>query len=132
MQRDSCDQNGCFGRLLTPEGVQVAATAEHSYPNPDGSWYAKVPVGKYVCQYGVHELSVGPPFPTYQVMSVPGHTGILIHKGNLPEEDSEGCILLGQQLGLLGGAEAVLQSALAFQSFMNLQDGVQEFNLTVQ
>jgi hypothetical protein len=65
-------------------------------------------------------------------MDVPGHTGILIHKGNLPETDSEGCILLGTVLGTLENDAAVLYSLVAFDTFMTVENGALEFQLTVQ
>lgn len=45
----------------------------------------------------------------WEVTNVPGRTAILIHNGNT-EEDSLGCILVGQSAGELDGEPAVLNS----------------------
>ena len=132
LNRSMCGASGLFSYLEDESGNQIAVTAEHAYQGSDGTWAPKVPDGKYLCQRGVHQLSVGLPFETFEVTQVPGHTGILFHKGNLPEVDSEGCLLLGTAFGELTGIEAVLGSADAFNKFMELQNGVDQFWLTVQ
>ncbi len=46
------------------------------------------------------------------IQNVPGYEGIRIHSGNYPK-DTEGCLLLGTQLGV----DEVLFSRIAFSSF---------------
>jgi len=124
---------GCFGTMTEPDGTQVCVTAEHAYLQDSGDvWLPKVPAGTYLCSRGHFQLSHGPVFETFEVKDVPGHWGILIHKGNLPEVDSEGCFLLGDSLGSLNGQEDVANSADAFQRFMALQEGVNEFWVTIK
>lgn len=132
LQRTRVDSTGCFSQLTTVSGAPLWVTAEHSYQQADGSWKPKIPDGAYQCVRGVHELSDLVPFETFEVAGVQGHSGILFHKGNLPEKDSDGCILLGTSFGELSGEPAVLQSALAFQGFLNLQKGLYSFSLTVK
>lgn len=131
LNRSMCGPSGSFSYLEDESGNQVAVVAEHAYQQTDTYWSPKVGDGKYLCQRGTHQLSVGLPFETFEVTQVPGHTGILFHKGNLPEVDSEGCLLLGTAFGELTGLEAVLGSAEAFEKFMELQNGVDQFWLTV-
>lgn len=132
MQRDKVDSTGCFSTIYTNGYVELFKVAEHSYQQPDGTWQPKIPDGVYQCELGTHQLEGQAPFQTYEVLNVPGHSGILFHKGNLPEIDSIGCILLGTSVGVVNGAPAVLQSAIAFQGFLNLQKGLNSFSLTVK
>jgi hypothetical protein len=114
-------ENGIFGILVDDQVNQIAATAEHSY---DGM--PKLPSGTYQCKIGQHELHSGP-VVAFEVLNVPGHTGILLHVGNYPQTDSEGCILLGEaRVG-----DMVTNSKLTFEKFMALEADLQEFTLTV-
>lgn len=114
---------GIFG-TLTGTGLNLA-TLEHAYQNADGSWSPKIPVGVYTCQRGNHQLHSGP-IETFEVLNVPGHTGVLIHYGNF-EADSEGCILVGSERE----GDEVINSKVSFHLFMTLQTGSDTFQLTV-
>ena len=132
MQRDSVDSTGCFSTISTTDGIPLFKAGEHAYQQPDGTWQPKIPNGVYQCQLGEHQLEGQDPFQTFEVLGVPGHFGILFHKGNLPEAESAGCILLGTSFGVLLGEPDVAQSKLAFDAFINLQQGVNTFTLTVK
>lgn len=67
---------------------------------------------------------------TFEI-KVPGHTAVLFHPGNL-ETDTQGCVLLGNRVGWLDGKRAVLESAKAFEMFMELMIGEREFNLFIE
>jgi len=121
--------DGIFGNLYDEQNKQLWATLEHSYDsgNGDGSYINKIPPGVYMCVRGNHRLaSMTHSFETFEVTNVPGHTNILIHRGNF-NKDSEGCILLGtKRVG-----DTVVSSALAFAAFMELQVGIDQFTLTI-
>lgn len=123
LQRNSYLPTGIFGTLTSEDGRLSLATCEHSYDNRP-----KLPAGIYTCVRGMHLLAddQGIPRPRFEVMGVPGHTGILIHIGNT-QADSKGCILVGMEKQ----GDAVVQSQIAFEAFMNLQTGVDSFQLTV-
>ena len=70
------------------------------------------------------------PFETFEVMGVPKCTGILFHVGNY-NHDSEGCILVGENLGVANGKLMLTRSRLAFQRFMRELSSVKEFTLVV-
>jgi hypothetical protein len=121
--------DGILGRLLDADRVQLAATMEHSY---DG--IPKLPAGTYRCLRGVHRLPHRPdhPFETFEVMGVPGHTGILFHVGNF-NRDSDGCILLGRTATMtMEGWPMLTQSQTTFDRFMLDLEGVSSFSLQVQ
>jgi hypothetical protein len=120
---------GAFGTLAEAGKPPFAVTLEHTY-NGLTSYSAKLPDGTYSCVRGKHTLLHGPPFVTFEVTGVPGHSGILFHKGNV-EDESEGCILLGLQYGTIESVPGVLQSISAFTFFMSRQSQVDEFSLTV-
>ena len=69
---------------------------------------------------------------TYEVMDVFQRTHILFHKGNL-DDDTKGCILLGESFGVLREEPAVLQSRDAFTEFKDivLKDN-NEFRLEIK
>ena len=58
-------------------------------------------------------------YDAYEVMGVPARDRILIHKGNT-EDDLEGCIAPGKDLGWINQKWAVVQSVVAFQQFMEV------------
>jgi hypothetical protein len=139
LTRFSKTSQGIFSKVTdTQRGAQLGWACEHAYVEPGGDWEPKIPPGEYTCHYDPDaKLGEWPkifPFPTYQVMDVPGHTGILIHTGNT-ESASEGCILLGLSYGSMGGVPAVFSSRAAWQAFMATQmatDGTYpDFTLTV-
>jgi hypothetical protein len=132
LNRTKCDNNGCFGELIDDTGKLIAYTAEHAYANPDGSYSTKTPPGTYTCQRGQHQLeSMTQPFTTFQIMNVPDHTNILIHAGNWPQIDSDGCCIIGEAITESFQGPMVTNSRVVFAEFMTLQDGINTFQLII-
>jgi len=130
LTRKAANLYGIFGEITSPEGDVLARTLEHAYASDD-TFLAKLAPGTYTCKRGVHKLSNLNPFEAFEVQNVPWFqgapvTGILFHVGNY-NKDSEGCILLGTAKGV----GCILDSRAAFDKFMALQVGVDEFTLTV-
>lgn len=113
--------DGIFGEL-TGYGFH-AYTLEHSYNGKP-----KVLIGKYSCVRGIHKLKYGNSFEAFMLVGVPGHTGILIHKGNY-NHDSDGCILIGNGLDL--SQNMITDSKIAFDKFNEIQKDKDSFTLTV-
>ena len=67
---------------------------------------------------------------TFQVMDVPGRTGILFHAGNKVKE-TEGCILVGSHQDKLKGDRAVLNSGTTFKRFTETVGVGEAFHLTI-
>lgn len=86
-----------------------------------------IPEGSYLCVLGDHPKHG----TTYEVTNVPGRDAILIHSGNT-EADTEGCILIGNQYGLINGALAVLNSKITFDAFMTMTNGAASFALHIK
>jgi hypothetical protein len=117
-------EDGIFSQLTGLSSPML--TLERSY-----NLKSKIPIGTYRCVKGMHRLkNMKNPFETFQVMNVPKCTGILFHVGNY-NRDSEGCILLGENLGISNGALMLTRSRIAFHRFMKELSGVKEFTLHV-
>lgn len=84
-----------------------------------------IPVGNYLCKR-FHGKTWQ---DTFEII-VPGHTALLFHIGNR-EDDSQGCLLLGEEVGELNGKRAVFVSGKAFAEFMKKMGDDQEANLVI-
>ena len=74
----------------------------------------------------------------YEVQDVPGRTDILFHSGNYAGDeesgyrtDTDGCILPGEEHGVLDGQSVVLNSRISVDEFMNTMNG-HPFTLAVK
>lgn len=116
---------GIFGTINFEDLSLV--TLEHAYPTASGSWTPKVPTGIYNCtRFKSPRLG----YELFQLQNVPGHDGIDIHKGNF-NEDSIGCILLGEETMSEDTRPMITSSKIAFQKFMTNLKGIDSFELTV-
>lgn len=121
---------GVFGVLSDTTG-DLYVTLEHGYAQDDGTIKPKLPSGTYTCQLGSHQLhSMHHTFQTYEVMNVPGHSGILFHMGNY-NADSDGCILVGKEMTPAGEPTLITNSIFTLAQLLALQGGVDTFQLTV-
>lgn len=131
LKRKDYRNDGIFSELLTEEGKKLCETLEHSYPDSAGKWSPKIPGGNYLCVRGSHRLHADHPvFETYEVTGVSGHQGILFHCGNT-ENDSEGCVLLGQAAVEKDALRTLIHSRDAFKDFMARVGLAQSFILKV-
>lgn len=129
LKRNDFSENGIFGTLSNQDdGTKIASVAEHAYLQPDGSYAPKTPVGTYTCVKGKHTLEHHPvPFDAFEITNVPGHTNILLHIGNYPQIDSEGCCLLGDERI----RDMVTNSRVTFLNFMNSMATTDSFILAI-
>lgn len=96
--------------------------------NGNAREHSCIPVGEYLCRprrfyHGGYD--------TFEITNVPDREYILIHRGNTVH-DTEGCVLLGLTVGLLGPRLAVLNSKAAHTDFMERLQDVESFNLTIR
>ena len=126
--KDKFKDEGVFGQIEDERGNHLFYTLEHSYVEN----MPKLDEGVYTCKRGMHRLaSSEKPFETFQIMNVPGHTGILFHVGNY-ERDSSGCVLIGLGIGKQkNGKDMLTYSRQAFQKFMDMLSEFDEFTLVV-
>ena len=126
LKRVDSNEHGIFSILMDNHN-NVFATLEHAYAQSDNTYKPKIPNGTFKCIRGQHQLHSGPPFSTFEITGVVGHSNLLFHKGNT-DKDSEGCVLVGSQRI----ANTVVASRVAFELFMDCLDGINEFTLTVE
>ena len=118
LSRVEYSDSGVFGVLLV-KGKAFCVTLENS------SNY--IPDGVYVCK-----PKTSPKFGrTFEVLSVKDRTDILFHGGNY-NEDSTGCILLGESYGKIAGKRAILSSRKAVDKFLKELEGEQLLRLIVR
>lgn len=86
-----------------------------------------IPQGEYKC-VRVQSPKFG---ETFKVIGVDGRTDILFHWGN-ELEDTEGCILIGEEFGKLNGFDAILSSMRAFKELMRLTVDMDGFDLLIR
>ena len=132
LQRD--DQNGVrtLGTITNDADGSVVVPATLELPwreNAHGTWDVAscIPAGVYTA-LRFNSPHIG--YQLFQLANVPDRVGIDIHIGNTPK-DTEGCILLGNERGQVGGEDAVLQSKAAFTAFMAHMEGIDRFTLVV-
>lgn len=132
MKRLQYGPDGIFSELSrVDDGERVAVGLEHAYSIDQENWHSKIPAGVYKCDRGTHRLEgMDHDFETFEITGVTGHTKILFHVGNY-NHDSAGCVLLGAEVVGIDGHESITLSRVTFQKFMDLQNGIDSFQLTV-
>ncbi len=119
------NDSGVFG-VLIHNYEPFALTAELPWHDNKRS-ISSIPAGDYLAK---RYRSAKYP-NTFHVTGVKGRTKILIHKGNIPKKDSEGCILVGEQFERLGGKQAVISSKKGFSELMQRFRGIPSFYLEI-
>ena len=88
--------------------------------------YSCIPMGQYVCKrYSSERFS-----DTFEITNVPERTHIVFHKGNT-SKDTQGCILVGSEFGVLYEKPAILRSRDAFKKFMKFTREWESFLLNI-
>ena len=117
--------DGTFG-IISEDGVPFALTCERKWlSNKKGE--SCIPTGEYTC-----ERVTSPKFGnTFEIKNVLGRSEILFHKGNI-EDDSHGCIILGEQFESIKTKIAILSSEKGFSEFLSRLDGQNRFKLVIE
>ena len=124
LKRVATNNDGTFG-VLIDELVPFALTLELPWENNLRN-KSCIPSGTYSCK-----RIVSPKFGnTFTVQEVSNRTHILFHRGNV-EEDTEGCILIGEQFEYLHDKIAILGSRKGFGEFMGRLAGEELFSLLI-
>lgn len=124
LKRVSNTDDGVFGVLLDG-ATPFAITLENPWRDNKKN-ESCIPIGLYRCER-VLSRKFG---HTFEVIAVQGRSNILFHKGNL-EDDTLGCILVGEQFETLNGKTAILQSGKGYGEFMDRLNGEDRFALNI-
>lgn len=115
-----------FGVLIAENHIPFALTLERPWRDNQRG-ISCIPTGAYVCGR-VSSPKFG---MTFQVLNVSGRQEILFHKGNI-QEDSHGCILVGERFEPLYGEPGILSSQEGFDEFLRIVAKVNDFNLYIR
>lgn len=118
-------QDGTFGVLLDCN-IPFCLTLERRWLNNKRN-VSCIPAGLYLCRR-IQSPHFG---NTFKVLSVPKRKDILFHKGNI-NDDTHGCIIVGEYFEPLGSKNAVRASGKAFKEFLFKTNGINEFLLTIK
>jgi hypothetical protein len=128
--RVSLKHNATFGVFLRNDGVPFAVTLERPWmfnkPSVGDVPGSCIPAGTYLCKR-VNSPKFG---DTFEVTGVTGRSAILFHKGNI-NDDTRGCILVGEQFEPVKGKDGIVASAKGFEEFKTLTAGLNEFELEI-
>ncbi len=125
LNRIAENKDGTFGVLIDWD-TPFALTLERLWLNNE-PMISCIPFGEYMCQRVVTPKHG----EVFEVLHVPNRSAILFHKGNVMEQ-TEGCILVGEQFESLEGKTAVLHSGKGFGEFMERLTGLDEFKLLIE
>jgi len=112
--------------VMLIDGVVLGFTLEDEYADNQKN-VSCIPTGTYdVVRHQSPKYG-----ECFMVANVPNRSHILIHAGNT-DDHTQGCILLGRNVGVLNGERAVLNSKAAVADFMSLMKGEDKFKLTIR
>ncbi len=106
--------DGTFGVLFDYDGTPFCLTLEREWKDNKRN-ISCIPVGVYTCKR-IDSPKFG---DTFKVLRVPGRTDILFHKGNI-EDDSHGCIVIGEQFHHYKGKVSLKASREGFAEFKEI------------
>ena len=108
IRRVTTGVHGTFG-VMVYENTPFALSLEREWLDNQRS-ISCIPAGTYTCSR-VDSPKFG---DTFEVTNVPNRSHILFHKGNI-DDDSHGCIIVGEQYGVFQGSPAVLASSAGYK-----------------
>lgn len=122
-----------IGKMTMPSGT-VFDTIELPWKDNKSS-VSCIPEGLYRLNKRasgvVNRTSKGKYTAGWEVANVKGRTYIMIHIGNKPS-DFEGCIGIGEGLGVVGGEWAILRSSVSFDKFMTEMNTSDDWQLSIK
>jgi len=122
--RVGSSQRGTFG-VLRHGQVPFVLTLERPWADNERD-ISCIPAGRYRCRR-LHSPKFG---NTYEITEVPNRTHVLFHSGNTIE-DTQGCILLGEEFSGTWDRPMIVSSRRGFLEFMRYLDGALEFDLVI-
>jgi len=118
-------EHGTFGILKLQKSAFCWTLEPRDEENVNS--ISSIPVQQYICKrinspkYGI----------TFEITNVPGRTNVLFHWGNY-DNNTKGCVLVGDKKATLGYREALLNSKKTFELLIKELEGFDEFHLTIK
>lgn len=122
--RVGSSRRGTFG-VLRHGQVPFVLTCERPWQD-NAVGLSCIPAGRYRCRR-VRSPKFG---VTFEVCDVPGRSHILFHSGNTIE-DTEGCILVGEEFSGTWDAPMLVSSRRGFLELFSYLEGMTEFDLNI-
>lgn len=122
--RVGSSRRGTFG-VLRHGQVPFVLTCERPWQDNQAG-ESCIPAGRYRCRR-VRSPKFG---ITFEVCDVPGRSRILFHSGNTIE-DTEGCILVGEEFSGTWDAPMLVSSRRGFLELFSYLEGIPEFDLNI-
>lgn len=118
---------GIAGVMINPDGyIPFCVTMELPWMS-NKPFISCIPSGIYIC-----ERKESPKHgSTFEIKDVFNRTDILFHKGNF-DDDTKGCIVLGESFDHMRGEPAIMRSMTAFSEFMFILERENEFRLDLR
>jgi hypothetical protein len=114
-----------MGVFINPSnGIPLMVSLELPYIGNQRN-ISSIPKGIYLCKYYESKKYK----QAYEVLNVVGRSNILIHKGN-KVSDTDGCILVGSEFGIIDNEPAILNSSKAFKELYDII-GKEDFELII-
>lgn len=118
---------GIIREDLSSGQLAFALTAERPW-RENKTNISCIPPGTYIAY--LRKRSTGQ--KVYELKAVPGRSNILIHIGNKPLKDSQGCILIGEKFDLGPSGDTVLgMSGEGFKEFMVRAGNDKEIQISI-
>jgi len=117
--------DGTFG-VLFDEDIPFCLTLEREW-NDNKKNISCIPRGEYVCKR-IESPKFG---DTFEVLHVSKRSNILFHKGNI-EDDSHGCILIGEQYHKYKNKISIKASREGFAEFKWRTEDLKYFKLRIK
>ncbi len=116
------------------EYIPFALTVEPPWKN-NTPFISCIPAGRYLCKrYHSPQYE-----HTFIISNVLGRTYCLFHWGNWGGPhggkeigDTQGCVVVGEEFGMLDGVPALLSSKRGFREFLERTKGIDEFHLDIK
>ena len=116
--------DGTFG-VLFDGNVPFCLTLEREWLD-NRTNVSCIPTGTYICRR-VDSPKFG---DTFEICDVPDRSHILFHKGNI-EDDSEGCVIVGEQYHKYKRKVSIKASREGFAEFKARTAGIDAFYLRI-
>lgn len=117
-----------FGTLADEENKSFGVTLEPPWRDNERD-VSCIPAGTYTAvRFPAGEGKR--PYDVFKLIGVPDRDDTEIHIGNTIA-DTEGCVLLGSNYGVVNGQHGITGSQAAFRRFMDALRGIDSFPLTV-